>query len=345
MKKYIAAVAVLIAMATADAAAQQDDTIVVRCSRYYYTEWYDECLFFGKNCEEEHPYSLGVSSMIYALDSTFNNRVLLNEHRAANHMAVKGIAAMTPVGIDTSNISAQWIPDTLTYKLPEYLMLFQGDSLMQLPIVTNRWPHSMRLLDSVRWDTAAPYVMRLPMCSSADRSDSSAWLTVLVYEAYFDQPLMVDSVFYVGGTLRNNFRRMNEPYTQVPTQYAYVHEFNYTGDECQGCDYHYGLFAGTYPFDNMAWDLWHNFNFTSPNFGPFLPIVDFYQIDAFTNEPNRGTVTGGGRFPAMSDATIAATPNEGYVFREWSDGSTDNPRTFTVTADVTVRAFFDPVGE
>lgn len=339
MKKYIS-IAIVIAVAASNAIAQQTDTIVGRCDRYYYSEWYDQCYLYEKDCDEERPFSLTTIGMFRYRDSTYNNGILMNEHHTANHMAVKGIAAMVPVEVDDIIFPHEFLPDTLTHKLPEQLMLFQADSLMPIPILTNRWPHMLTLLDSVRWDTAAPHVMRLPMCSSVDTADTSAWVTLLVYEAYFPEPLMVDTVFYVGGTMRNNFRRPGEPFMQVPTAYTFVSEFNYTGDPCQSCDSRMGLFYGTYPFEDMRWDTWHNFNYSTFNFGPFLPIVDFYQITAYTSETNRGTVDGGGRFPAMAEVTIEATPHEGYVFYEWSDGSTENPRTFTATSDLTLRAFF-----
>ena len=43
-----------------------------------------------------------------------------------------------------------------------------------------------------------------------------------------------------------------------------------------------------------------------------------------------------------SEAVIAATPNADYVFTQWSDGNTDNPRTVTVTSDTTFTALFAP---
>ena len=40
-------------------------------------------------------------------------------------------------------------------------------------------------------------------------------------------------------------------------------------------------------------------------------------------------------------AIIAATPNDGYFFSQWSDGNTDNPRTLTVTEDMELTAEFE----
>ena len=53
-----------------------------------------------------------------------------------------------------------------------------------------------------------------------------------------------------------------------------------------------------------------------------------------------GTVRGGGGYNSGDNITITATPNEGFEFVSWSDGNTDNPRTVTVTQDVSLTAIF-----
>jgi hypothetical protein len=40
-------------------------------------------------------------------------------------------------------------------------------------------------------------------------------------------------------------------------------------------------------------------------------------------------------------ATIRATANNGYRFVEWNDGNRDNPRTVTVTQEITYMAMFE----
>ena len=45
-----------------------------------------------------------------------------------------------------------------------------------------------------------------------------------------------------------------------------------------------------------------------------------------------------------TQVTIKATPNEGYKFVEWNDDhSTDNPRTVTMTKDITTKAIFSEI--
>jgi hypothetical protein len=43
-----------------------------------------------------------------------------------------------------------------------------------------------------------------------------------------------------------------------------------------------------------------------------------------------GTVSGGGTFEIGSEVQITATANTGWMFTEWNDGDTQNPRTITV---------------
>ncbi len=56
-----------------------------------------------------------------------------------------------------------------------------------------------------------------------------------------------------------------------------------------------------------------------------------------------GSVSGGGTYEYGSSVTLTAKPNDGYVFKQWSDGNTDNPRTVTVTGNVTYTAEFEAV--
>jgi surface protein len=41
-----------------------------------------------------------------------------------------------------------------------------------------------------------------------------------------------------------------------------------------------------------------------------------------------------------TEVTLTATANEGYVFSKWSNGSTENPLTFTITEDIILETIF-----
>ena len=72
---------------------------------------------------------------------------------------------------------------------------------------------------------------------------------------------------------------------------------------------------------------------------PALPVK--YNV---TVTAENGTVTGAGEYEEGATATLTATPAEGYEFVNWTKGeevvSTENPYTFTVSADVALVANF-----
>ena len=69
-------------------------------------------------------------------------------------------------------------------------------------------------------------------------------------------------------------------------------------------------------------------------------------ITAYTSEitvfvdatGNHCTFTGTGTYRQGTLVTLTCIPDTGYTFTGWSDGNTDNPRTFTATEDVTLTA-------
>ena len=66
-----------------------------------------------------------------------------------------------------------------------------------------------------------------------------------------------------------------------------------------------------------------------------------YTITVLANDPALGTVTGGGTYPQGTVIEISATPNSEAIFSGWDDGNTDNPRSVTVTQDMTFIAQFN----
>ena len=69
-----------------------------------------------------------------------------------------------------------------------------------------------------------------------------------------------------------------------------------------------------------------------------------YTITVTANDPAMGSVSGGGTYDEGSVITLTATPNSGYRFMCWNDGNTYNPRTVTVTADMSFTAYFEADG-
>ena len=81
--------------------------------------------------------------------------------------------------------------------------------------------------------------------------------------------------------------------------------------------------------------------------GAYLDYGLFYQeaveYTVATNSDGNGTVTGGGKYAMGTEATLTAVPAQGYRFVGWSDGSTENPLTFTVNGDVELTAIFEEI--
>lgn len=71
-----------------------------------------------------------------------------------------------------------------------------------------------------------------------------------------------------------------------------------------------------------------------------------FTVTVKANNPEWGTVSGGGTYADGETVTIAATPNSGYYFSSWLDGDKSNPRQVVVTANITYTAVFtdDPNG-
>ena len=73
------------------------------------------------------------------------------------------------------------------------------------------------------------------------------------------------------------------------------------------------------------------------------PAEQKYSIFVFANDSRLGTVTGGGQYVAGTQVTLTATPANGSRFEKWSNGSTENMLTITVTSEATYVAIFKAV--
>ena len=65
-----------------------------------------------------------------------------------------------------------------------------------------------------------------------------------------------------------------------------------------------------------------------------------YTLTVVSDDDERGTATGSDVYPYGTQVEISAVANDGYVFLQWNDGVTTNPRTITVDGDVTYTASF-----
>ena len=66
----------------------------------------------------------------------------------------------------------------------------------------------------------------------------------------------------------------------------------------------------------------------------------YYTVTAEAQPVEGGTVTGGGIYAEGTQVMLSATANQGYSFSQWDDGITANPRSITVTSNLSFKAIF-----
>ena len=65
-----------------------------------------------------------------------------------------------------------------------------------------------------------------------------------------------------------------------------------------------------------------------------------HTLTSFSNDEEKGTVSGAGTYIKGTTATLTATPATGYKLLYWSDRSTTNPRTITMNKNEAISAYF-----
>ena len=77
---------------------------------------------------------------------------------------------------------------------------------------------------------------------------------------------------------------------------------------------------------------------------PLLRDNDIFALHVYseTNE-TQGYVNGLGSYDSLSVVELTAVANACYQFVSWNDGSTNNPRSFTLTKDTTFTALFEEI--
>ena len=68
--------------------------------------------------------------------------------------------------------------------------------------------------------------------------------------------------------------------------------------------------------------------------------VTMFNVTAGVSPANSGMVNGTGTYPAGTDILLEAIPEPGYTFSHWQDGITTNPRSVSVTGDMSFTAYF-----
>lgn len=281
----------------------QMDTIMGRCDKYFYYNWYDTCERYF-DC----PGELADRNWFYLCEfkKMDTNLLVGRQYLISGKMSIIGVAVMGKG----------------YFVYPEYLHVYQVDSSL------SDQGQSV-LLASVRWDSAAPFIMKLPQCTQTmNLGDPTKFMYPVVREVHFDRPVVVDSNFILAGTLKNS----------DVSQVYYSSVSLYDIDHCVSCNGSRNL---SY---NGAEKTWYEERTCGRSFGPFLMILDTasYQLTVAADSAEWGTVAGSGSYVSMSRVEISASPYAGYRFVGWNDGNMENPRMVDVLSDTTYVAFFAP---
>lgn len=333
----------VMAFASAEKPLDVDDTIPAepRCDKYYYTKWFDNCPYW-------HPKGIYDSCLClqYQFGRLFTGKLAKWEYAHKGRMQVKGLVAMvnayTPPTVDGAAGNK---------KRPEYLYLYQMTSAGHFYYQEIEDCVQLQLLDSVRWDTATARVMEFRQ----GWNDEYVQYCYL-YEAYFEQPVWVDSDFYIVGSMNtpNSGGMVSTFYVDIMDRGDYVISDKYgctrdDYDDVLSCWGPSVLMCPQCLGEGRPYAFWDRD--ISPTFGwlsdwplspvgYYLPIVDQWNLDAVPNDTAYGKVLGGGRWPDDTYDTIEAVPTPGFHFDSWSDGSTENPRVIHLTSDTSFVAIF-----
>lgn len=74
-----------------------------------------------------------------------------------------------------------------------------------------------------------------------------------------------------------------------------------------------------------------------------LSLIDksnYREIKLSVNDASMGAVNGAGEYKVNSQVSISAMPNDEFMFVKWSDGNTSPTRSFVLTDDVSLIAYF-----
>ena len=357
MKKNALTVALMLAAGMACAQPQYNiaDTLGRLPHRCYTPEWYADCPMF-QDTDNYYGLLFGTDYLYATLRPHTCPKQYVNEYYVDGQIEIKGMMCL--VLPEMAPMSGTEIPPGAA-RAPEWLTLLQGGAMH--PATGNLFPREMTIVDSLRWDTVQPYLVRLPRFDGAI-ADSDHFL-FYAYEVYFPTPVVIDSVFYIAGSSYSN-TYVDETHTtddgvvhihhyeHYPTQYgaiAPVLPQGGGGDACRFCTTKRNrMFTAD---DGLVWTpsnwymvAWHPYSYFRERFrqitGPMFAIVDMYTMTVNSSDPEAGSVSGGGEYPRLSTATISAQPAPGHTFLGWNDGNTDNPRTIQMTSDVRLVALF-----
>ena len=209
----------------------------------------------------------------------------------------------------------------------------------------------------------------VPVFTLTVEADSTGWGTVSGGgEYYYGDTATIEAFPNVGceflywnDSITDNPRDI--VVTQDSTFIAYFGQLQYTitvesdhpewGDVTGGGTYHYGDTIQIEAFPNLGHVFlgWDDGNTDNPRSIVVTESQTYIALFALQEclvttkviPEDAGTVTGGGLYHYGDTLTLTAQNNTGYVFSQWDDGDTDNPRTIIVESDTVFIAVFSPL--
>ncbi|MBQ6068174.1 MAG: T9SS type A sorting domain-containing protein [Bacteroidales bacterium] len=318
MKKHLLSLIVLLTVAQS-VSAQVNDTIYGRSPNYYYYDWYDECERYYQ------PYTDSYFDRVclFAMGNFDEQGYVGRYQHTQRRLLIKGLSAMLSIDYMAPCSQIPLLPLAMgENRLPEYMYLYQHDTVQD----------SLILLDSIRWDTAAPKIMKLPK----NNDTSAGFLYCEAYEVMFKEPHVVSGSFFIAGSGYSNGIRWTNP-PSCPYKATMYIGIGLANDPCR--------FSPKEP-NVCCWLDYYGYWFCVENlgYGPFHAIIipDSSLLEVESADEEMGTVTGGGIFYDSTTYNIEAVPNVGYKFTHWNDGDTTNPRAVYLTQDTLFTAYFAP---
>ena len=344
MKKSLFLFMIVALSAMMGAQAQSLDTVYGRQPEYYYTYWYDTCLWYTDPDSAAMRRSSAIVFMhnSYWTDSTMD---LVAQMKTDYPLNVKGVALMVsnclinPDHPATTQSASGRVYDTI--KMPEYVYLLReeedgtGDG------------YYLSVVDSARWDTLQPKIYCLDPTADGRYAPHCCY----IYEVMFASEHLVDGCFAIAGSTNSNVMEkldgmggQNLWWKYYPTIYLTFGDANEDYGLRQNS--HYSKHHRT-PQNPRRWqykcDTTTSGSITEyfRGYGPFAAITDPVHVRLAMSCPSCGRVEGMGTYPVGSTQTIRAIPNDDYHFSHWSDGDDSNPRTLVVTEDISLVAYFE----
>ena len=320
MKKIILSIITILGMASM-LQAQLTDTVYGIKRSHYIGE-----ISYYENCLDYHP-----TWSATPMDDCYTSKTIDGYQMTTSRpLVIRGIVAFV-----TDHLRGRVPRPGYDYYRDEYLFISRFDTSK----------HDMDYLAITRWDTATPYTSAFilthdPSTYSFRHAYPDGYLYCRTYEAYFEQPIIVDSAFCVGGTFFGN----EDPYyhnNDLSGIYSAYKCVSYIGvaatdPNCENRTPYYSCMG--FESGDSAWHGIYGIPYPQLR---YLPIVSYqWKITALSDDDSRGRTAGGSYYTDSTTATITAIPNSGFAFSHWDDGNRDNPRHVTVTSDSTFVAFF-----